>query len=74
MAKAKTTAKPNIELIIRVYGARQIAHFKTALNVVMALAFRASFNDGRDQREHGEVVAKFRTATLSTCKFARDRE
>ena len=66
--------KSRIETVIQLYEGKKIPNFKTALNMVLSLAFPSMYNPAKTDVQHQKLISKYSNAVPITSRLERERD
>ena len=63
LKKGPAKNKSRIKAVIQLYEAKKIPNFKTALNMVLSLAFPSIYNPAKTNVQYQKLISKYSNAS-----------
>ena len=73
LKRGPANKKSTIETVIQPYEGRKIPNFKTALNMVLSLAFPSIYNPAKTDVQYQKLTSKYSNAVPITGRLERER-
>ena len=74
LKKGPAKNKSRIETVIQLYEGKKIPNFKTALNMVLSLAFPSIYNPAKTDVQYQKLTSKYSNAIPITGRLDRERD
>ena len=71
--KGPAENKSRVETVIQLYEGKKIPNFKTALNMVLSLAFPSIYNPAKIDVQYQKLISKYSNAVPITSRLERER-